>query len=70
MLYRHVLEKLDRHFGLNPITNNFPIGRLYRNNDFRLSATLYIGMHEKTRLPFWASPDYPQLSYKKSAKKW
>ena len=40
MLYRHVREKLDRHFGLNQTTNNFPIGSMYRNIDFRLSPIL------------------------------
>ena len=24
-LYRHVRVQLDRHFGLRPITNNFPV---------------------------------------------
>ena len=39
-LYRHVREKLDRHFGLYPTANNFSIRSPYRNGDFRLSSTL------------------------------
>ena len=36
----NVREKVDRHFGNNPTTDNFPIGTPYRNSGFRLSPTL------------------------------
>ena len=65
LLYRHIRELLDRHFGLNLTTNNFPIGSLYGNNDFRMSPTPHIrciGMYGKNSIAIFVIIRLPATS--------
>ena len=39
-LYRHVREKLGRHFGVRPTASNFLIESIYTNGDFCTIPTL------------------------------
>ena len=71
-LYGHGREKLDRHFDLRLIANDFPIESVYRNCDFLTLSTLTYAVQActgKTRAPFWSSTDCQQLSHRKHIQK-
>ena len=67
-LYKHIREKLERHFGHRPMANNFHLESIHRNGDFGRfphSRTLYRHGREKFDRHLWSSTDCQQLSRRK-----